>query len=61
MRSVAIQALFFDRINRINPRFGKTPLKIFLSLAQILLKNANFTENGLHSTLKTDVGIVSRR
>ena len=43
----------------VNPRFGKTPLKIVLSLAQILLKNGNFTENVLHST--QIVGGVSRR
>jgi len=33
-------------------RFRKTPLKIFLSLAEILLKNGNFRENVLYLTFK---------
>ena len=37
-----------------NPDSKKTVLKISLSLAHILPTNGNFTENGLHSTLKTD-------
>jgi len=45
----------------LTPDSEKPPVKIFLSFAQILLKNGNFTEDVLHSTLKTDVGRVSRR
>ena len=43
-----------------HPRFGKTPVKFFLSLAQILTKNTDLTRNMLYFTLKTDAGGISR-
>jgi len=39
-------------LSSFNPDSEKTPLKVVPSLAQILLKNGDFTEEALGSTFK---------